>query len=34
MVAVDDDANQSLFLAAINPNYDASLVTVEFGIAW
>jgi hypothetical protein len=34
MVAVDDDADKSLFLAAINPNYDASLVTVEFGVAW
>jgi MtrB/PioB family decaheme-associated outer membrane protein len=34
MIAIDAGANRSLFLAALNPNYDASLVTLEFGFAW
>lgn len=34
MANVDDDADRSLFLAAIDPNYEASLVTVELGLTW
>jgi hypothetical protein len=34
MVDVNDDAEESLFLAAINPNYEASIVTLELGLTW
>ncbi len=34
MVDVDDDAEDSLFLAGIDPNYEASLVTLELGLTW
>jgi MtrB/PioB family decaheme-associated outer membrane protein len=34
MADVDSDADGSLFLAAINPNYEASILTAEFGFAW
>jgi hypothetical protein len=34
MVDVDPESDKSLFLAALNPNYSASAVTVEFGFTW
>lgn len=34
MVGVDSGANVSLFMAALNPNYEANIVTVELGFAW
>lgn len=34
MADVNDDADESLFLAAINPNYEASIITLEVGLTW
>jgi hypothetical protein len=34
MIALDAGANRSLFLDALNPNYEAHIMTVSLRMGW